>query len=222
LITYFSRVAQFALLTLAVVLAGCANAPSEMTGGVVGVGAAKPVMATATAVPSAGALGAPPPVAGSPPAGGRGYVLAPGDKLRISVFNENEMSREYEVDSAGKVTLALIGAVQASGRTPSELQEGLREALGKGYLRNPKVSVEVSSYRPFYVIGEVTRAGEYPFKNGMNVISAVAVAGGYSYRANNTTIYIRRADEPVERAYEASNGVMVYPGDIVRVPERFF
>jgi protein involved in polysaccharide export with SLBB domain len=143
-------------------------------------------------------------------------------RRELAVFNENEMSREYEVDSAGKVTLALIGAVQAGGRTPSELQDGLREALGKGYLRNPKVSVEVSSYRPFYVIGEVTRAGEYPFKNGMNVISAVAVAGGYSYRANNTTIYIRRAEEPTEKAFEASNGVMVYPGDIVRVPERFF
>jgi protein involved in polysaccharide export with SLBB domain len=205
----------FLLLALAALAAGCANGVSELAGGAAAVGASKTVAAT-TVLPSAAALAAPAATAT------RGYVLAPGDKLRISVFNENEMSREYEVDSAGKVTLALIGAVQASGRTPSELQEGLREALGKGYLRNPKVSVEVSSYRPFYVIGEVTKAGEYPFKNGMNVISAVAVAGGYSYRASNATVYIRRAEEPVERAYEASNAVMVYPGDIVRVPERFF
>ena len=162
------------------------------------------------------------PSTAPPAASAKGYILAAGDKLRISVFNEAEMSREYEVDTAGKVTLALIGAVQASGKTPSELQEGLREALGKGYLRNPKVSVEVSSYRPFYVIGEVTKAGEYPYKNGLNVISAVAVAGGYSYRANSNTVYIRRAEEPAEKAYDASNAVMVYPGDIVRIPERLF
>ena len=200
-------------MTFTVAVAACANTGAEFGSGVATVGAAKVI----AGVNVAASPGAPATVIPS-----KGYVLAPGDKLRISVFNETEMSREYEVDSAGQVTLALIGAVQASGKTPSELQEGLREALGKGYLRNPKVSVEVSSYRPFYVIGEVTKAGEYPFKNGLNVISAVAVAGGYSYRANTGTIYIRRAEEPSEKAYESSNAVLVYPGDIVRVPERFF
>jgi protein involved in polysaccharide export with SLBB domain len=151
-----------------------------------------------------------------------GYVLGPGDKLRIQVFNETEMSREYEVDSAGQVTLALIGAVQASGKSPSQVQEGIQQALSKGYLRNPKVSVEVANYRPFYVIGEVTKAGEYPYKNGLNVISAVAVAGGYSYRANEKTVFIRRANEATEQPVTASSGIAIQPGDIVRIPERMF
>ena len=196
------------VVTLAALTTGCASTP-DLTS-VASVGAAKTQSAASS------------PATATAAAPAKGYVLAPGDKLRISVFNETEMSREYEVDTAGKVTLALIGAVQAAGKTPSELQDGLREALGKGYLRNPKISVEVSSYRPFYVIGEVTKAGEYPYKNGLNVISAVAVAGGYSYRANANTVFIRRAEEPAEKAYDASNAVLVYPGDIVRIPERLF
>jgi protein involved in polysaccharide export with SLBB domain len=212
---------RLSLMACVLATAGCSGNPADLTGGVASVGATRASAESKSSVQLASTVASPQAV-GAPVALPKSYTLAPGDKLRILVFNETEMSREYEVDTAGKVTLALIGAVHAAGKTPSELQEALREALGKGYLRNPKVSVEVSSYRPFYVIGEVTKAGEYPFKNGMNVISAVAVAGGYSYRANSATVYIRRAEEPTERAYEASNSLMIYPGDIVRVPERFF
>ena len=158
----------------------------------------------------------------APAAATGGYVLGPGDKLRILVFNENEMSREYEVDTAGKVTLPLIGAVQAAGKSPSELQEVIRSGLKQGFIRDPKVSIEVLSYRPFYIIGEVTKAGEYPYKNGMNVVSAVATAGGYSYRADTARIYIRRATETAEKPYDAASAVQVMPGDIIRVPERYF
>ena len=207
------------LVLLGCLLAGCSGTLPEPGAQMASVGAAKKfAVAASPATTSTPGTAATP----SPEGAGRGYVLAAGDKLRIQVFNEPEMSREYEVDTAGKITLALVGAVQAAGATPSELQDHVREALSEGYLRNPKVSVEVAYYRPFYVLGEVAKAGEYPFKNGLNVISAVAVAGGYSYRADTKTIYIRRSDDTVERAYEASNGVMVYPGDIVRIPERYF
>ncbi len=160
--------------------------------------------------------------AGGGVAGEVAYVLGPGDKVRILVFNEAEISREYEVDSAGKVTLPLIGAVQASGKTPVDLQESIRKSLAQGYIRDPKVSIEVLSYRPFYIIGEVSKSGEYPYKNGMNVVSAVAVAGGYTYRANTGTVFVRRANEQTERSYDANGRIPVGPGDIVRIPERYF
>jgi polysaccharide export outer membrane protein len=151
-----------------------------------------------------------------------GYVLGPGDKLRIIVFNEKELSREYEVNTAGQVTLPLIGAVQAAGQTPSQVQTAVAGKLRQGYIRDPKVSVEVINYRPFYIIGEVAKAGEYPFKSGMNIMSAVAIAGGYTYRASTSKVFVRRANEGIERAYQASASIQIYPGDIVRVPERYF
>jgi len=164
----------------------------------------------------------PPAAATLKPTAGKGYTLGSGDKLRIIVFNEEELSREYEVDAAGQVTLPLIGAVQATGLTPSQVQTAIAVKLRQGYIRDPKISVEVINYRPFYIIGEVVKAGEYPYKSGMNIMSAIAVAGGYTYRASTSKIFIRRAKEGVERAYQASMVVPIYPGDIVRVPERYF
>lgn len=222
------RFSHWLCVALALCLAGCAadgagptlssqttEAEGQSTSGAaarVGGGAAKAAVGSGTGAPNSQSSSLSP----------RGYQLGPGDKLRIMVFNEAEMSREYEVDTAGKVTLALIGAVDAAGSSPSELQERIRQALAKGFLRDPKVSVEVVSYRPFYVIGEVTKSGEYPYKNGMNVISAVAVAGGYTYRADTRRVFLRRANETSEASFDISSGLPVYPGDIVRIPERFF
>lgn len=189
-------------------------------GGALSEGGAGLSSGMAGPVAGAGRLGGATPV--SAPANERGYILGAGDKVRILVFNEAEMSREYEVDSAGKVTLPLVGAVPAGGITPSDLQETIRTKLSKGFIRDPKVSVEVLSYRPFYIIGEVSKAGEYPYKNGINAVSAVAVAGGYTYRADVKTIYIRRANESAERPYSVETTPAVGPGDIVRVPERYF
>jgi protein involved in polysaccharide export with SLBB domain len=150
----------------------------------------------------------------------RGYVLGAGDKLRIVVFNENELSREYEVDGSGKVSMLLVGPVQASGMTPREFEADLATKLKK-FLKSPKVNVDVVGYRPFYILGEVNKAGEYPYRNGMNVLSAVASAGGYSYRANTRVVYIQRGNDP-ERSYDVTTRIPIYPGDVLRVPERFF
>jgi protein involved in polysaccharide export with SLBB domain len=174
----------------------------------------------------AACAGEPPPPAAAPTqaqdtaAPERGYVLGGGDKLRIVVFNEAELSREYEVDGAGKVSMLLVGPVQAAGLTPREFEAALATALKK-FLRNPKVSVDVIGYRPFYVLGEVNKAGEYPYRNGMNVLSAVAAAGGHTYRANTRVVYIQRGNDQ-ERSYETTTRVPIYPGDVIRVPERFF
>ncbi|MDF2809092.1 MAG: polysaccharide export periplasmic protein [Microvirga sp.] len=150
------------------------------------------------------------------------YTLGIGDKLRITVFNEETLSGEFTVDSSGQVAMPLIGNLKAAGLNQRQLEETITAKLRGGYMRDPRVNVEVLTYRPFYILGEVSKPGEYPYRNGMNVMSAVAVAGGFTYRANDRTIYIRRAGRTDEQSYPVTTTTMVNPGDIVRVPERIF
>lgn len=150
------------------------------------------------------------------------YKLGPGDKLRIQIFNDKDLSREYEVSDNGKISMALIGSVQAAGLTVPALEESLRARLRDGYIKDPKLSVEVLNYRPFYIIGEVNKPGEYPFKAGLNVLSAIAIAGGHTYRGNMEEVYIRRSGESQEQAFPATPSTPVYAGDVVRIPERYF
>ena len=151
-----------------------------------------------------------------------GYRLGPGDKMRIIVFGEPDLSGEFLVDDSGMVDLALIGDVSAGGRTVSEFEELVVKKFGNGYLRDPKVSIEVLNYRPFFIIGEVKNGGEYPYKSGLSVQDAVAIAGGYSYRANQNAAFIRRAGSDAETKVVLSQRVPIFPGDNVRIPERFF
>lgn len=150
------------------------------------------------------------------------YELGPGDKLRVRVFGEPELSGEFVVDNGGSVDLPLIGDVAAGGSSVSAFQERVVSRFKDGYLRDPKVSIEVLNYRPFFILGEVKNAGEYGYKSSLAVQDAVAIAGGYTYRANEGTAYIRRAGEDSEQPFDLSQRVPVYPGDIVRIPERFF
>ena len=149
------------------------------------------------------------------------YRLGSGDKLRVIVYGEQDLSGEFDVTGTGKVSLPLIGQVQATGLTLEEFEAEIGGKLQEGYLTNPKVSVEVLNYRPFYIIGEVNKSGEYPYTNGMNVLNAVAVAGGFTYRADDQRIFISRGGQE-EAPYPVSQATRVLPGDIVRVPERFF
>lgn len=149
------------------------------------------------------------------------YRLGAGDKLRVGVFGEPDLSGEFDVPGNGNVSLPLIGQVKATGLTLSEFEGEIREKLQEGYLTNPKVTVEVLNYRPFYIIGEVGKPGEYPYTDGMTVLNAVAVAGGFTYRANDSQVYITR-NGGEEVAYQVGRSIRVLPGDIVRVPERFF
>jgi protein involved in polysaccharide export with SLBB domain len=148
--------------------------------------------------------------------------VAAGDKLRVTVFGEDKLSGEYQIDNAGALSLPLAGTITAAGLTKAELEQELTKQLKSQYLRNPKVTVDVVSFRPFYVLGEVTRPGEYQFRSGLNVLSAIAVAGGVTYRAHNSTVYIQRSGSTAFTEYSQSPNVMVMPGDVVRVPERFF
>ena len=150
------------------------------------------------------------------------YRLGPGDKLRINVFGESELSGEFFVDDSGAIDLPLIGDVSATGVTVGEFEDRVVAGFKDGYLRDPNVSIEVLNYRPFFIIGEVRNGGEYPYKSGLTIQDAVAMAGGFSYRANQKTVYIRRAGENDELGFDATQRVPISPGDNIRIPERFF
>lgn len=163
----------------------------------------------------------------APPAGTAGitdehYRLGTGDKLKVTVYGEDDLSGEFLVDGSGQVQLPLVGQVKAANLTIHEFVEEVGNALKAGYLKDPKISVEVLNYRPFYIIGEVNKPGEYPFENGLNVLGAIALAGGYTYRANDSDVYVRRAGTGKEESMKADSSTRIYPGDIIRVAERLF
>jgi protein involved in polysaccharide export with SLBB domain len=120
------------------------------------------------------------------------------------------------------VSLPLAGTIEAAGLTKPELEQALTTKLKSEYLRNPRVTVEVVSFRPFYVLGEVKTPGEYPYRSGLNVLSAIAIAGGATYRANNSIVMIQRAGTTEFAEYPQSPSVPVMPGDVVRLQERYF
>jgi Periplasmic protein involved in polysaccharide export len=150
------------------------------------------------------------------------YVLGPGDRLRIKVYNEAELTGEYEINSAGYVSLPLVGQVKASGITTSQLERKIKASMKGRVSQDPQVSVEVAAYAPFYIYGEVKKAGEYPFRPGLTVADAVATAGGLTYRANENEVYLRRAGSVAEQIVTLNHPVRVFPGDNIRVSERMF
>jgi polysaccharide export outer membrane protein len=155
-------------------------------------------------------------------ASGSQLRLAAGDKIRVIVFGEDKLSGEYQLDTAGYLSLPLAGTIEAAGFTKPELEQALTAKLKGGYLRDPKVTVDVIAYRPFYVMGEVKSPGEFPYRSGLNVLSAIAIAGGATYRANNSIVLIQRSGTSEMVEYPQSTTISVYPGDVVRVLERFF
>lgn len=150
------------------------------------------------------------------------YRLSAGDKVRITVFGEQSLSGEYAVASDGMVSMPLAGNVPADGKSPKELSDLIQTRLADGYLRDPKVSVEVVSYRPFFILGEVGAPGQYPYASGMTVLNAVATAQGYTPRAEKKVVYIRHGGGSKEEAYKLTPDLRVLPGDTIRIGERFF
>ena len=150
------------------------------------------------------------------------YRLGSGDKVKVNVFGETDLSGEFLVGDNGRIDLPLIGAVQARGQTVTQFQNAVVARYSSGYLKDPKVSVSVLNYRPFFIQGEVGKGGEYPYKAGLTIQDAVAIAGGYTYRANTGKAFVRRAGQDREVEIQTNQRVAINPGDIIRVPERFF
>ncbi len=155
-------------------------------------------------------------------AGEMGYKLGSGDRVRVTVFGHEDLSGEFEVDGVGRLSLPLIQQVAAAGLSLRQLEGAITDALKPDYLKNPRVSVEVLNYRPFYILGEVNHPGSYPFVNGMTVLNAVALAGGYTYRARESKVVVIRTAETERTRQPAGPDTIVLPGDVIEVPERFF
>jgi polysaccharide biosynthesis/export protein len=151
-----------------------------------------------------------------------GYALDSGDKLRVVVFGQDGLSASYSVDTSGSITMPLIGAVPARGRTPAQLQAAIGARLRQGYVREPHVAVEVESYRPFFILGEVTLPGQYPYVANMTVETAVAIAGGYTPRAQKQRIELNRQINGLTEKQVVSPNYPVRPGDTIKVAERWF
>lgn len=150
------------------------------------------------------------------------YVLGVGDRIKLTVYGEADLSGEYEVGSTGNVALPLIGNIPTAGKPVRYFEENVRAKLAEGYLKDPRVSAQVVNYRPFFILGEVSKPGSYPYVNGMTVVNAVALAGGYTYRADKNDIKIKKAGDPEGKETNVQEEAIVMPGDVIRVPERFF
>lgn len=190
----FARIA-YAIICICLLLGGCANgiAPGVMT---------ESIVEGSENVPD--------------------YALGSGDRLRVITFGEEALTGEFVVGGAGRVALPLVGEVQAAGLTIPEFQALVVDRLKDGYINEPRVSIEVLNYRPFYILGEVGKPGEYPFTNRLNVLNAVATAGGFTYRADTRRVFIRRADQDQEAEVPLTSTTAVSPGDTIRIAERLF
>lgn len=169
-----------------------------------------------------GALGNGPALDRAGLAGMQTYRVGIGDKVKLTVFGESDLSGTFEVGGTGSISLPLIGEVPAKGQTLEELRKAIVARLSEGYLKNPKINVEMMSYRPIYVHGEVRSGGEFPFKNGLKFRDAIALAGGYTYRAHQGYVMLWREGQTSDVRINLPADIIIMPGDNIRVPERFF
>jgi polysaccharide export outer membrane protein len=150
------------------------------------------------------------------------YKLGAGDQIRIIVFGSEDLSGEFEVGPQGDIAYPLIGTIKAGGKTLPEVEQEIANKLKPDYLKDPRVNVEVLNYRPFFVLGEVRRPGSFPYQSGMNVQNAIALAGGFTYRAVEDEVLITRAGDASKQQLKAGLTAAVLPGDTIQVEERFF
>lgn len=150
------------------------------------------------------------------------YRLGPGDRLKVTVFDHPKESGTFEVDSLGNVAHPLIGRIAARGRTVPEFQDFLRKTLDEKFIVNPRVSVEVLTYRPFYIYGEVNRGGSYPYVVGLTVRRAIAIAGGFTRRAREVPVLLVRDVAKGVAKLDRRLDETVLPGDIIEVKRRLF
>jgi polysaccharide export outer membrane protein len=150
------------------------------------------------------------------------YRLDAGDKLRVVVYGQDGLTNTYAIDAGGSITMPLIGAVPARGRTPAKLAAEISARLRNGYIRDPSVAVEIESYRPFFILGEVAAPGQYPYVPNMSVESAVAIAGGFSPRARRDSVTLTHTDNSGSMRVVVPLGTALSPGDTVLVGERWF
>jgi protein involved in polysaccharide export with SLBB domain len=168
------------------------------------------------AAPAASAAGAPATDAQND------YVLGSGDVIRVIVFGEENLSGQFTVAGNGILSFPLIGDLPAAGKTVETVRDEIADALRDGYVKDPKVSAEVTTFRPYFMLGEVARPGQYPYSNHITVMNAIATAGGFTYRANQKFAFIKPSDGAEEHKVRLNDQLMLAPGDTVRIAERYF
>jgi protein involved in polysaccharide export with SLBB domain len=152
----------------------------------------------------------------------QGYKFGSGDLIKVTVFNHEDLSGEYTINGAGLIALPLIGDVLAKDLTVKQVEEGIATKLKPDYLLNPRVSVQVLNYRPFYILGEVKEPKSYPYVDGMTYLNAVTIAGGFTYRAKEDHVLVIRANDAKKNEVKVTIDEKVQPGDQIHVEERFF
>jgi len=150
------------------------------------------------------------------------YKLSAGETLKITTFGEQSLTGDFAIGTDGVLAFPLIGSIKAAGLTPEQLEAAIRTRLGDGFLVDPKVNVEVKSFKPVYILGEVNKPGEYAYMPGMTVHAVVAKAEGFTYRAQQKRVFIKRAGEAAEKEVALSSQTAIFPGDTVRIAERYF
>ena len=150
------------------------------------------------------------------------YLLGPGDKIRISVYGEDGMTSEYLVSEAGAISFPLIGDFPVGNRTVSQMCADLEKRLAEGIVNKPRISAQILEFRPFYILGEINRPGQYPYSLGLTLYSAVATAQGFTYRASTHKVMITHAGDGIERVIRVRPDTRIHPGDTIRIVEKFF
>ena len=152
-----------------------------------------------------------------------GYKLGAGDVLKISVYGEDELSDQYKVSDKGYISMPLVGDVLVRDLTAQQVSLRIQNLLSDGYIKDPDVAIEVSEFRPFYIMGEVRNPGSYAYVADMTILNAVVLAGGYTYRANKDKHEVMREEEGISQVFkEEPDSTKVQPGDVILVKERFF
>jgi polysaccharide export outer membrane protein len=150
------------------------------------------------------------------------YRLGIGDRIRMLIYNEQDLSGEFLVNSAGNISFPMIGDVKAIGQTTSEIEKTARDRFADGYLRDPKVSIEMITFRPFFIMGEIKAPAQYPYASGLTVMNAIATAGGYTPRAEKRAVNIRMPGAETETSCRLTPDLRVVPGETIRIGERIF
>lgn len=145
-----------------------------------------------------------------------------GDRIKVTVYGEENLNGVYDIDPAGNLSLPLAGTIRASGLSKQQLERLITGRYKSDYLQDPKVTVDIVTLRPFYVMGEAERQGEFPYRSGLNVMGAIATAGGLTYRASRHYVFIQHAGNNFWTRYPIEPSIAVAPGDVIRIPERYF
>jgi len=151
-----------------------------------------------------------------------GYRVGAGDRMAVKVAGEADLTSEYVVDGSGNISLPYVQTITVAGMTTAQIERLIAARLRAGYLRDPQVSVQVTTPRPFYILGEVNTAGSFPYQPGMTIQNAVAIAGGYGARADQRLVLLTRKNAAGTATYKVPVTTQLYPGDIVYVRERWF